>query len=494
MKGWLAGLALIGALSQAVHADEAGDYGPDWPVCQNLNADPQMEIAACGRLIDAGRLSPMHLSWAYNDRATAWLDLRRPDLAWQDFQNSIKADPANHAAYYNLAYLYYRAGRFKEAVETYDKAIALKPGVHGVYCNRGAALEALGRVDAAVASYQRELADAPNDDCALYRLTELARNTHRESLALEALDRALAADPGDSESYHRRGIIYSDTGQFDRALSDLGEAIRLNPREEGALNSRALVYSALGQYQAALDDLDQAIALAPDDPKNYYVRAKAYFLSGDYKRAAEDCERRRTIMTQDSACPDLQWRIAMMAGNFNAAVGYADTMVSAQAKQFLLYRGVAHFAAGDLMKAAGDFENYTEVAPGDPYGWLWLYLTDRELGKDDAPKLKDIAARRDAWPEIIIRHIAGTASAEDVLASVEVPDEKIKQLRLAEANFYLGELASLSGDAPRAEAMFRSVVAAGRVEVDPSHFLPVYKSDNDLELSLANAALHGKGL
>jgi lipoprotein NlpI len=146
------------------------------------------------------------------------------------------------------------------------------------------------------------------------------------------------------------------------------------------------------------------------------------------------------------------------------------------------------------LKAAADFAGYTEVAPGDPYGWLWLYLAEKKLGKDEASKLKELAARRDAWPAMIIRHVAGLASAEEVLASVDVPDPKLKRLRLAEANYYLGELAFIAGNPARAETLFRSSLAVGRAEIEATMSLPVYKSDDDLELALANAALHGKGL
>jgi tetratricopeptide (TPR) repeat protein len=494
MRAWLACLLPILAFGHFAYADDNGNYGPDWPVCQNLAGDPQAEIAACQRLIDGGTLKAKHLSWAYNDRATAWLDLRRPDLAWADFQKSIETDPTNQAPYYNLAGLYNQARRFKEALELYDKALALQAAPPGAYCNRGAALQALGRMDEAIDSYERELAARPDDDCALYRLTELARDQHREDVALAALDRALAANPGDSESFHRRAVLHSDLGQTDLALSDYAEAIRLNPREAGALQGRAMLYRTLEQYAAARADLDAAMAIGGDQKGNLFLRAQVDFLMGDYDGAAADCGRRLEILNQDTACTGLQWRVAMMKGNFAAAVGYADTMVESHIDQYRLFRGVARYADGDVTTAAADFAGYTEAVPGDPYGWLWHYLADRKLGKDDAAKLKEIAARRDAWPAAIIRHIAGLATAEEVLAAADVPDAKLKRLRLAEANYYLGELAALAGDPVRAEALFKSSLAAGRAEIEPAQLLPVYKSDDDLELALANAALNGKGL
>ena len=495
MRVWLACLVGMLALGSTARADgDVGDYGPDWTVCRNLEADPQQEIAACKRLIDAGVLSQKHLSWAYNNSATAWLDLKRPDLAFAEFQKSIQTDPSNHAPYYNLAGLYYDAQHFKEAVDLYDKALALQPGLPDGFCNRGAALEGLGRSDEAFASYQRQLADQSNNDCAIYRLTQLGRQLHRENAVLEALEGALAADPGNAETYHRRGVIHSDLGQLDLALADYSEAIRIDPRETGALHDRAMLYRKLNQYPAALADFDRAVAIAGDQRDNLFWRARLRFEMGDFEKASADCRQRLEMLGQDAACTGLQWRIAMMKGNFAEAIGYADTMMAGHAEQYRLFRGAAHYADGDLMKAVAYFVDYTRAAPGDPYGWLWLYLADRKLGKDDAAKMTELAARRDAWPAIVIRHIAGKASAEEVLASIDVPDPKLSQLRLAEANYYLGELAALAGDSARAEVLFRSSLAAGAVKIDDETRLPVYKSDDDLERALANAALHGKGL
>lgn len=495
MKAWLAGLIGILALGGTARADDdVGDYGPDWTVCRNLAADPQQEIDACTRLIDAGVLSKKHLSWAYNNNATAWLDLQRPDLAYAAFQKSIEIDPSNHAPYYNLAGLYYQARRYKESVELYDKALAIQPKLPDGFCNRGAALEGVFRWDEAFESYQRQLADQPNNECALYRLTQLGRQRHREDAVLAALQHALAANPEDSESYHRRGVIHSDLGQFDLALADYSEAIRLNPREVGALHDRAMLYRKLEQYPAALADFDRSIAIGGDERANLFWRARLHFEMGNYAKASADCRQRLERLGRDAGCIGLQWRIAMAQGNFAEAVGYADTMLGAPAEQYRLFRGTAHYADGDLIKAAADFADYTKSTPGDPYGWLWLYLTDRKLGKDDAAKMTEVAARRDAWPAILIRHIAGMASADDVMASIDVPDPKLKQLRLAEANYYLGELATLAGDSAGAEVLFRASLAAGRVKIDDETRLPVYKSDDDLELALANAALNGKGL
>ena len=56
------------------------------------------------------------------------------------------------------------------------------------------------------------------------------------------------------------------------------------------------------------------------------------------------------------------------------------------------------------------------------------------------------------------------------------------------------QLMALAGDTTQAEVKFRASLAAGPAKTEPGRFLPLYKFDDELELAMANAALHGKGL
>jgi tetratricopeptide (TPR) repeat protein len=490
----LAGLVmLLGSLSAAT-ADDQAKYGPDWPVCRNVQGNPNGVLEACGRLIKANVLSQQHLSWAYNDMGTALERLNRPDLAFADFKKAMEIDPTNHAPYYNVGDLFYRAGRLSDALEFYDKGIALKPDIPDIFCQRGRLLQQMNREDEAWDSYGRELARDPGNDCALYGYTKIAQERHEEGKAIAVFDRALGANPNDAESYHRRGTLYLDLGQYDHALADLDNAVKLDPRDLNALLARGDAYRELGRLDEALADDDAAFNLKPDDPVVYIERARVELLRGDYTAAASDCDQRQARFPHDAACADLGWHIAMLAGKFETAAGKASTLVDRRQPVGLFYRGAANFGAGKLAEAAQDFEQYTSAAPDDPYGWLWLYLIDRALGKDAADRIRPMAAKRDAWPNIVLRHVVGLASADDVLAAADVPDDQVKRQRVAEANYYLGALAALDGHPDDAAKLYTISVDAGRAALDSRKTQLVYKADDDLERALANAALHGKGL
>jgi len=480
-------------LFSAASADDQGDYGPDWPVCRNVRGDPNALIVACQRLIESGRLTQQHLSWAYNNVATAWNRLGRLDLVIADLKKSQQIDPTNHAPYFNLGDLLYRLGRYGEALELYDKGIALKPETPSVLCQRGAILEELGRTDEAWADYEKELARDTDNSCALYHYTMLAPRLNRSEKALAALDRALAVNPRDAESYHRRATIHFDLGQFDRALADTTTGLQLNPKDQKERGLRGDIELELGQFDAAIMDLTEALNMDPLDALSYDKRASAYLRRGYYQLAATDCRRREEI-GPDHACAGFLWHAAMLLQDFEAAAA-AGTLLSDNGDnggKFL--RGLARFAQGRLTEAAADFAAYNSASPDDQYGWLWLYLADRKLGKDDAERLKPIAARRDAWPNILLRHVVGQVSAEEVSAAADVPDPDVKRLREAEADFYLGELAALDGRKGDAAKLWQAGLAMGRTVLNGTKATMVYKMENDLELSLAQAMLHDSAL
>lgn len=486
-------IVLLGLFGSAL-ADDEGDYGPDWPVCRNVRGEPNQEIDACRRLIDGNVLSQKHLSWAYNNMATAYSRLKRLDLAIANFEKAMQIDPANHAPYFNVGDLFYRAGHLDEALQLYDKGLALKSDMPDGYCKRGRVLEALQRFDEAQASYEKELARDPNDDCALYSYVEAAEARHEEQKAIVVLDRALQANPNDAESYHRRGSVYFGLEQYDRALADLEMAVKLNPRDLKARLARSETYRELGRYDEAIADAGAVISLRPDFLAAYDHRADAEFLKGDYTSAAADCDLREKISPEGGSCMMLDWHISMLTGKFEAAAGSASALIDAHASVGLLYRGGAEFGAGKMTEAARDFEQYVAAVPDDPYGWLWLYLADRNLGKNDLESIRPIASKRDAWPNPVLRHIVGLASVDDVLAAADVPDERIKRERLAEANYYLGALSTLDGHPDVAMKLYQASIDAGRVELSERQSVLVYKVDADLERALANAALHGQGL
>jgi tetratricopeptide (TPR) repeat protein len=79
----------------------------------------------------------------YNNRGTAYLENNQLDLAKRDFEEVLKKDPKNAAAYNNLASLELKQKNYQKTREYCTKAIELDPKLGPAYYNRGLALQML---------------------------------------------------------------------------------------------------------------------------------------------------------------------------------------------------------------------------------------------------------------------------------------------------------------------------------------------------------------
>ena len=76
-------------------------------------------------------------------------------------QKSVKLDPQDAEAYYNLGIVLQEMGRLDEAEAIYKKAITLKPD-HKVHNNLGIVMQELGRLDEAEAIYKKAITLKPD--------------------------------------------------------------------------------------------------------------------------------------------------------------------------------------------------------------------------------------------------------------------------------------------------------------------------------------------
>jgi tetratricopeptide (TPR) repeat protein len=125
------------------------------------------------------------------------------------FDEAIRLDPNNAAAYNNRGDSYAKLGQYEKAIEDFDEAIRLDPNYANAYHNRGITYAILGQNESAIENY-----------------TEVIR-----------------IDPNYANAYSFRGLAYANLGQHSKALQDYDEAIRLNPGNEVAINNRELAIS-----------------------------------------------------------------------------------------------------------------------------------------------------------------------------------------------------------------------------------------------------------
>ena len=75
----------------------------DWDQCDSEKATPDVIIAACSRIIAAGKEKPDDLAAAYSNRAAQWHKKKEYDRAIADVNGAIRLKPTEAALYSDRA-------------------------------------------------------------------------------------------------------------------------------------------------------------------------------------------------------------------------------------------------------------------------------------------------------------------------------------------------------------------------------------------------------
>jgi tetratricopeptide (TPR) repeat protein len=175
------------------------------------------------------------------------------DAALEELRKLVAAYPQSAEAHFNLATLYARHVRFKEARPEFEACLRLDPA------NNAARLS---------------LAKA---------LTEIGDN----ALAVPVLQEYIRRVPGDYEGSYVLGEVYRKLGEFDKAVAQLQTAAQLAPENYEVQHKLGLALTSSKRLDEAIAHLEKARKLNPQAPEIPYELAAAYQRKGEAKRAQE---------------------------------------------------------------------------------------------------------------------------------------------------------------------------------------------------------------
>jgi len=131
--------------------------------CERYQSNPDLALAACGRLIESGVYKSDVLAKFHNNRGSAYAFKDDIDKAIVEYSEAARIDPNNIGAYAARGFQWSRKGDYRRAIADYSEAIRLLPR-HGLALQRRAeAYEKLGDYSQALADFKTALAISPND-------------------------------------------------------------------------------------------------------------------------------------------------------------------------------------------------------------------------------------------------------------------------------------------------------------------------------------------
>ncbi|MEX1254397.1 MAG: tetratricopeptide repeat protein [Dehalococcoidia bacterium] len=227
---------------------------------------------------------------AYFVRCVAFRAAELLDQATADCERSLELNNLHASTFDVLGELYYRSGRYDDALAAYDRFASLAPRDIGTFTNRATVLAALGAYEDALTALNQAVQVSPDyADAYSQRAMAWLYLDDREQ-AREDAERATELAPN-SNSYTYRAAVAIYTGQYEDALAAVDELERAGGDEALVRNLRGYTLALDGDAEGAISELDRAVALAPEWASAYDSRSYARYVAGDHQGALADASR-----------------------------------------------------------------------------------------------------------------------------------------------------------------------------------------------------------
>lgn len=227
---------------------------------------------------------------AFNDgKLTQAIDL---------YQQAIRSNPQDGAAYTALARVQVYAGKYKDAQASAEAALLLNPSNARAHVMRAWALDFQSDYLGAEAAIKRALELDPNLGVAHAVYTEILIDSYLSGTATydnlakaaEESRLAISLDPNTIESHRARGYALEATANYEEAIAEYQAAIAINPNIADLHLALGRNYRAQQVYDLAVEEFTRANALNPSDPTPDLLTSRTYATIGEFAKAAQYAE------------------------------------------------------------------------------------------------------------------------------------------------------------------------------------------------------------
>ena len=366
------------------------------------------------------------ITQAYYDTGRQQLDAGRYADAVPTFQKALTLDAdlgrsaevsgtENKHIHAHLGAAYIGLKAYQEAIDALQKAIALDADLVDAHYNLGYAYVEQGNPDKAVPHFERAIAIAPNLKRAHYNLAR----AHRESGNLEAATYAITEtrrlDPNYQpaheladaikQTHYNRGITYFNDERYSEAATAFQNAITLDPDFTTAHYNLGLTYFKIEKYPHAAEALQKTIALDSTYTAAHHALALAYLGQQELGKARETA---REALKLDANYQPARSLLEAIDPSFTPPeteattppepVPLADRQSTAKSSQETHCElGIAYQDANMLTEAIAEFKKAIDLDPDFTAAHTSLGEVYLEIGQlDDAENAANAALKVDA--------------------------------------------------------------------------------------------------
>ena len=315
--------------------------------------------------------------------------MAQQDKAIRDYNEAIRLDPNNVAAYCNRGNAYsFRAllwrsegdydkaiRDFDKAIRDFDEAIRLDPKNVAAYCGRGDVWDYQHEYDKAIQDYNEAIRLDPKNVSAFFNRANSWSNRGDLDKAIGDYDEAIRLDPKNVVAYFAycgRGDAWSGKGDFDKSMKDYNEAIQLDPKNNHAYCQRGDAWLHKQDYDKAIRDCNEAIRLGPNNVAAYCNRGDAWLGKQLFDNAIRDYNEAIRIMPSGAFCYLKQGNAWSCKGendkaihDYDEAIRLYDEAIRLDPKNAVVYckRGDAWLGKRLFNNAIRDFDEAIRLDP-----------------------------------------------------------------------------------------------------------------------------------
>ena len=237
----------------------------------------------------------------------------RPDLlskAIEEFNLALRFDPNSSYLSLELADLYARTGRWRNAVDEAEAAINRNPDdararrlLGRLYLRllsgnrRRQAPEGLGQQ--AIEQFEQLTERYPEDVQTFLVLAQLYRLNDESAEAEETLRRAVSLDPDSSDANTQLALLYVDLGQYTAAV-ELLEKVAGENADPKVLAALGHAQEQLHNYEAAAEAYGRVLERNPDNPAIRKMYGQNLLYSQQYEQALEQYQALAGVDSRDA--------------------------------------------------------------------------------------------------------------------------------------------------------------------------------------------------
>ena len=204
-------------------------------------------------------------SLAHTSLGSVYLQQNRFALAKKEFDEALRINPDDTAAYNDLGLLLQRSKQTPDATEQNENSSLLNPPSAEPPGNPDSNPTETTRPAEALDHFRTSLRLDPHDPEVHYNFANLLAQAGQLPEAMEQYQQALKINPDFAEAHYSLGNALVQSGRLKEAATQYQEALRVKPDYGDAHANLGNALLQLGQIPQAIEQYQQKLKLAPRD-------------------------------------------------------------------------------------------------------------------------------------------------------------------------------------------------------------------------------------